>query len=89
MFTGDVSYTSGGAGSVGLAPSIDQIVAWDYLDRGLITNPLRKSLSIKITGSSFRAPSVSFSDAGRLLARPDVHRDDDSRHGDRSAGGRV
>jgi hypothetical protein len=60
MFTGDVSYTSGGAGSVGLAPSIDQIVAWDYLDRGVITNPLRKSLSIKITGSSFRSPSVFF-----------------------------
>lgn len=60
MFTGDVAYAPGGRGSGGLAPSIDQIVAWDYLDRGVITNPLRKSLNVKVTGSSFRSPSVFF-----------------------------
>jgi hypothetical protein len=60
MFTGDVAYAPGGQGRGGIAPSLDQIVAWDYLNRGVITNPLRKSLNIKVTGSSFRSPSVFF-----------------------------
>ncbi|MEM9191243.1 MAG: DUF1552 domain-containing protein [Myxococcota bacterium] len=60
MFTGDVAHETGGSGDGGVAPSLDQIVAWDYLDRGVISNPLRKSLPIKVTGSSFRSPSVFF-----------------------------
>ena len=60
MFSGEVPYVTGGRGQGGMAPSIDQIVAWDYLDRGVIANPLRKSLSIKIQGSSFKAPSVFY-----------------------------
>lgn len=60
MYTGEVAYAPGGRASGGIAPSIDQIVAWDYLNRGVITNPLRKSLAIKMTGSSFRSPSVFF-----------------------------
>ncbi|MEM6957172.1 MAG: DUF1552 domain-containing protein [Myxococcota bacterium] len=57
MFTGDVPHSVGGAGQAGRAPSIDQIVAWDYLRRDVITNPLRASLNIKMTGSSFRIGS--------------------------------
>jgi hypothetical protein len=60
MFSGDVAHDSGGRGDGGRAPSIDQIIAWDYLQRGVITNPLRKTLPIHVTGSSFRSPSVFF-----------------------------
>lgn len=58
MFTGDLPYVRGTEGGPGIAPSIDQIVAYDYLRRGVIADPLRKSLNIKMTGSSFRSPSV-------------------------------
>jgi len=58
MFTGDVPFVSGDRGTGAMQPSIDQIVAADYLNRGVITNPLRKSLAIKMRGSSFKAPSV-------------------------------
>jgi len=58
MFSGDVPFVSGDIGTATMQPTIDQIVAWDYLDRGVISNPLRKSLAIKMRGSSFKAPSV-------------------------------
>ncbi len=58
MWSGEVPHAVDGEGRAGMAPSIDQIVAWDYLDRGVITNPLRKSLNIKMTGSSFRLSTV-------------------------------
>ncbi|MEM9071451.1 MAG: DUF1552 domain-containing protein [Myxococcota bacterium] len=59
MYSGEVPYTtSAGAGEDMMAPSIDQIVAWDYIDRGVIRDPLRKSMNIKVTGSSFRLDSM-------------------------------
>jgi hypothetical protein len=58
MFTGDIPFVNGDRGTAAMQPSIDQIVAADYLERGVITNPLRKSLAIKMRGSSFKAPSV-------------------------------
>ena len=59
MYSGEVPYTtSAGAGEDMMAPSVDQIVAWDYIDRGVITDPLRKSLNVKMTGSSFRLDAM-------------------------------
>jgi len=58
MWSGEVPHTESGSGNDMMAPSIDQIVAWDYLDRGVITNPLRKSLNVKMNGSSFRLDAV-------------------------------
>ena len=58
MFSGEVAFSEDGAGRASMAPSIDQIVAWDRMRRGEITNPLRASLNIKMTGSSFRIPTV-------------------------------
>ncbi len=58
MYSGEVPHAVDGAGRAGMAPSIDQIVAWDLLEKGHITDPLRKSLNIKMTGSSFRLPAV-------------------------------
>mgnify|MGYP001794333847 CR=1 FL=1 len=59
MYSGEVPWTtSSGAGEDMMAPSVDQIVAWDYLERGVITNPLRKSLNVRMRGSSYRLDSV-------------------------------
>ena len=58
MYSGEVPHAVDGAGRAGMAPSLDQIVAWDLLEKGHITDPLRKSLNIKMTGSSFRLPAV-------------------------------
>ncbi|MBW2461981.1 MAG: DUF1552 domain-containing protein [Deltaproteobacteria bacterium] len=60
MFSGDIPFVRNDIGTAALQPTIDQIVAADYLDRGVITNPLRKSLAIKMRGSSFKAPSVFY-----------------------------
>ena len=41
------------------APTVDQIVAWDYLDRGVITDPLRKTLNFKFGNfGSYKIPSI-------------------------------
>lgn len=69
MFTGDVAYAPGGRASGAVSPSIDQIVAWDYLDRGVVANPLRKSLNIHVTGSSFRLESFCQTPADYSLNR--------------------
>ena len=58
MFSGDVAFANAGMGQAGMAPSIDQIVAWDRARRGHIANPLRATLNIKMAGSSFRIPTV-------------------------------
>ncbi len=50
MFSGQVPISVGAMG--GQAPTVDQIVAWDYLERGIVTNPLRKSLNVRIGDSS-------------------------------------
>lgn len=60
MFSGDIPHVVDGTARGARAPSIDQIIANDYLARGLITNPLRKSLNIKMTGGSFRLPTQFF-----------------------------
>lgn len=58
MFTGEVAYVRSGAGDGLRAPSIDQIVAWDWMRRGEIRDPLRASLGIKLSEGSFRVPSM-------------------------------
>lgn len=58
MFSGEVAFSEDGAGRASMAPTVDQIVAFDRQRKGLITDPLRASLNIKMTGSSFRIGTV-------------------------------
>jgi hypothetical protein len=58
MFTGEIPYARAGVGEGLMAPSIDQIVAWDWLRQGTIRDPLRSSLGIRMFGASFRIPAV-------------------------------
>lgn len=56
MFTGSAGLTGTPSCSPDLqakSPSIDQVIAWDYLKRGVISDPLRKSLNIEFLGSTF------------------------------------
>jgi hypothetical protein len=58
MFTGEVAYVRSGAGDGLRAPSIDQIVAWEWMRRGEIVDPLRRSLGIVVSEGSFRVPAM-------------------------------
>ena len=58
MFSGEVAFSEDGAGRASMAPSVDQLVVYDRMQKGLIANPLKASLNIKMTGSSFRIPTV-------------------------------
>lgn len=48
MFTGRVPRTSGNEPIGAVAPSVDQMIAWDYVQRGVARDPLRKSLHTRL-----------------------------------------